>query len=580
MSRKMTTVLNVTWHLGYPHRGGFKIELLDQNDKFLSLLTPGTGGSKKDGFIDDDTTQQFFSVTLPDQQCLDCSIRLVRQAAEWGGRYNFWSCSDIDIIENSRNGCGEKGEEKDGICSCEPGAYGDRCQYTEECTTDEDCGGADRGECILPEGTTLPRMARVCYCRMGYFGKDCSKNSLLQERMKSKDGYRMQELNDNLALYWRKVEDKPELEIALRGKTKNYVAVGWRSLNTTKLCKSQFTGLEGLENIGDYAPKGQLHEMDCTDIVVGFAKGSLGRVVDSYTRDRSTPLRDEEYGGTDDLTAALAYEDEETEETVLIFRKPLEATHPTDNSIEDGRMHIIWSHGQLKDSFSHAPLSGLENGSPGIPDFYKEDELKYHGRRNRGLVKLNLLQDEDKDGDSCSFYYPESCETSESGCEYTSTWWKDESNLYISVSSSKLENWFGVGISPDRSMANSFVVLGGMLNGEMVVSEGRLLGYRAPVLTERSDVETSWAQTEDGIQAAKFSIPLTDYATDIVDLSSEDGFHFLFPVSGGGIRDGEGLKIRKHSSTPIVSNKIDLKNCFAKDGKKIFTEPGAPNCIL
>ena len=30
--------------------------------------------------------------------------------------------------------------------------------------------------------------------------------------------------------------------------------------------------------------------MDCTDIVIGFAKGSLGRVVDSYTRDRLTIL--------------------------------------------------------------------------------------------------------------------------------------------------------------------------------------------------------------------------------------------------------------------------------------------------
>ena len=38
--------------------------------------------------------------------------------------------------------------------------------------------------------------------------------------------------------------------------------------------------------MADYAPKGDIHEMDCTDIVVGFAKGSLGRVVDSYTRDR------------------------------------------------------------------------------------------------------------------------------------------------------------------------------------------------------------------------------------------------------------------------------------------------------
>ena len=58
--------------------------------------------------------------------------------------------------------------------------------------------------------------------------------------------------------------------------------------------------------------------MDCTDIVIGVAKGSLGRVMDSYTRDRSTPQSDEMYGGRNDLSAALAYEDEEG--TTLIFR--------------------------------------------------------------------------------------------------------------------------------------------------------------------------------------------------------------------------------------------------------------------
>ena len=39
------------------------------------------------------------TVTLPEGvECLDCSIRLVRQANEWGGRYNFWSCADVDIV--------------------------------------------------------------------------------------------------------------------------------------------------------------------------------------------------------------------------------------------------------------------------------------------------------------------------------------------------------------------------------------------------------------------------------------------------------------------------------------------------
>ena len=57
--------------------------------------------------------------------------------------------------------------------------------------------------------------------------------------------------------------------------------------------------------------------------------------------------------------------------------------------------HIKTYFVKFEGSFSHSPLSGLENGSPAIPDFYKEDELKYHGRSNRGLVKLNLLQVQD-----------------------------------------------------------------------------------------------------------------------------------------------------------------------------------------
>jgi hypothetical protein len=41
---------------------------------------------------------------------------------------------------------------------------------------------------------------------------------------------------------------------------------------------------------------------------------------------------------------------------------------------------------------SHIPTSGLESGMAGMPDFYKEDELKYHGKVNRGVRQINLLQ--------------------------------------------------------------------------------------------------------------------------------------------------------------------------------------------
>ena len=36
----------------------------------------------------------------------------------------------------------------------------------------------------------------------------------------------------------------------------------------------------------DIPDKGEFNGMDCTDIVVGMARGDMGRVVDSYTRDR------------------------------------------------------------------------------------------------------------------------------------------------------------------------------------------------------------------------------------------------------------------------------------------------------
>ena len=65
--------------------------------------------------------------------------------------------------------------------------------------------------------------------------------------------------------------------------------------------------------------QGDFHAMDCTDIVIGMGReGGLGRVVDSFTRDRSTPLPDEAYGGQQDLTAALAYQD--NGQTTLVFR--------------------------------------------------------------------------------------------------------------------------------------------------------------------------------------------------------------------------------------------------------------------
>ena len=64
--------------------------------------------------------------------------------------------------------------------------------------------------------------------------------------------------------------------------------------------------------------------MDCTDMVIGSARGMRSRVGDYYTRDRSTPLHDEVYGGTQSLTAALGFE--ENGYTTILFRKKIQGT--------------------------------------------------------------------------------------------------------------------------------------------------------------------------------------------------------------------------------------------------------------
>ena len=40
-----------------------------------------------------------YTVTLPpDVECRGCAIRLLREANEWSGSYEFWSCADVDIV--------------------------------------------------------------------------------------------------------------------------------------------------------------------------------------------------------------------------------------------------------------------------------------------------------------------------------------------------------------------------------------------------------------------------------------------------------------------------------------------------
>ena len=54
-------------------------------------------------------------------------------------------------------------------------------------------------------------------------------------------------------------------------------------------------------------------------------------------------------------------------------------------------MDVIWAKGQEPGNYIHSPRSGIESGN-GDPNFYREDEFKYHGKPgNRGKATLNFF---------------------------------------------------------------------------------------------------------------------------------------------------------------------------------------------
>lgn len=69
------------------------------------------------------------------------------------------------------------------------------------------------------------------------------------------------------------------------------------------------------------------------------------------------------------------------------------ATERTDYNISDDFMHVIWAQGQDTGNYIHRPQTGIDVVSTASdPNFYKPDELKYHGHNDhRGVKTMNFF---------------------------------------------------------------------------------------------------------------------------------------------------------------------------------------------
>lgn len=141
---------------------------------------------------------------------------------------------------------------------------------------------------------------------------------------------------------------------------------------------------------------GNLHAMDCTDIVIIAARGMTHRIRDYYTRDRSMPQEDEMYGGSYSLTSAVAIE--RMGKTTAIFRRKLNSTDGyQDYDITNAAMHVIWAIGQTPGNVTHSPQSSIEANEASNTNFYQPDEVKYHGSVNRGSTQINFFGEDSHD---------------------------------------------------------------------------------------------------------------------------------------------------------------------------------------
>ncbi|XP_046426877.1 uncharacterized protein LOC124183003 isoform X4 [Neodiprion fabricii] len=707
---------NVTWHLAYPHRGGFRLQILDALDRPLVDLTPVTQVSE---FVEDDATAQSFPVSLPQNfTCKDCTIRLLREAEEWGSTYRFWSCADIDILEKKeyREDCSKHGKYLVGRCRCDRFYRGSRCEIKEECLDDVDCGS--QGVCVDNKGTTSP--TKHCYCNIGWFGPGCNKKSPIKSTEINFDAYTMKNFSDSFKLYWRILKDINELEAVMVVNGTSWVGLGWRPKDLTPACKAfpelsdppgeplpkpepksepepapegvpeptsgsakaepephaeskaepvsepksvpvsgpepspepgaeptpepeaepsksgakrrspkaygaappdsdvtvrtsvtyQVSSKQGRKRraigaaetepttaptpsaVHKYTPKHDFNPMDCTDIVIGSAVGMTHRIGDYYTRDRSTPRPDAFWGGQDGLTAAMGFEKDGV--TTIVFRKKLNDTGLADHEIVDSAMHVIWAKGQEPGSYVHDPPSGVEKSKVSVKNFYKPDELKYHGHSSqRGFTSINFL-DEHKtesgghaplEGGGCGgeWRYPRHCSLKNGTCEYAARWvYKAKKDLLaFTIVTSHTDKWTGIGLSNDEKMSQTDAIIGWVnkLTGQPFVMDTWISGYNSPLLDESQDILERSGKIEDGFTTLNFTRKRATRDSKDISITDEHCVYMMFPIKGG-LFNAVNKKLKKHETVPMISSdRICIRSCGDEFDEDAPATPGPPRLV-
>ncbi|CAH0598382.1 unnamed protein product [Chrysodeixis includens] len=342
----------------------------------------------------------------------------------------------------------------------------------------------------------------------------------------------------------------------------------------------------------EYAPKFDFNPMDCTDIVIGTAKGNYHRVLDYYTRDRSTPRVDTFWGGHDDITAASGYE--ENGVTTIMFRKKIKATEPTDHSIVDDAMHVIWARGQQPAPPAPPAPAAAARASAAVGDFYRPDEIKYHGHGDqRGVAKINFFEETKVSisggilplPDKCGGQWrlPAACDPNNGTCDYVATWEylglkRGKDSIKFTITTKQSKQWTGIGFSDNKKMSQTDAIIGWVdaRSGRPFIMDTWVSGYSAPRVDPRQDLSKEAGSLSDGVMTLSF-VRKRDTG-DQKDLAFTDSqcLYMMFVSHGGGY-DPVNKRTSKHMDTPHVT---DERVCIRPCGPEPVEEEVTTEAIL
>ena len=286
-------------------------------------------------------------------------------------------------------------------------------------------------------------------------------------------------------------------------------------------------------------------------MVVAKVNGNMFRILDFYSRDRSTPHEDEWYGGAQSLTGAVGRVINGV--TYVRFRRPLRTNDSFDHDIVSGDFLVVWAHGR-PDSCS---------------DFYQPLELKYHGPSNRGLFLMNFLE---KDTTSAppsmttasaiatsapttSMSAPHRKGSFKNG-NYEANWTFRNDRVDFSMSVSGENGWVGIGFSCTPQMPMSDIVVGTFpASGEGEVTDQWATRHSRPVVdTDQSQVFNKMSGTTNGRSWVSFSRSIESTDSMDVPLSGCDcGGYFLFAhgsLKADGRTHNHGTQQRWSMYTP------------------------------